>query len=323
LEVCWHVVVYVAKRIGASAVVIVVVSLVIFIVTRVLFPDPVQAIMGGQNSSATPAQMAQMRHELGLDKPLVIQFFDWWGRILQGDFGRSFRTPISVSEAILQRLPVTAELTFLAMLLAVVIGTALGVVAALSRGRWLDALTSNVSVLVLSLPNFFVGILLVYFFALQLRLLPSSGFVPFTQDPLGNLRLMILPAITLSLAYVGTFARYARSLMISVLSEDYVLRAHASGLHPRTVVSRYALKNTMIPMVTVIGLNIVGLIGGAVVTETVFSLPGVGTLLTTSILGKDFPMVQGLIVVITFAVVLLNLVIDLLYGALDPRIKVG
>lgn len=316
-------VVYVAKRIGASAVVIVVVSLVIFIVTRVLFPDPVQAIMGGQNSAATPAQMAQMRHELGLDKPLAIQYFDWWGRILQGDFGRSFRTPISVTEAIMQRLPVTAELTILAMLLAIVFGTALGVVAALSRGRWLDSLTSNASVLMLSLPNFFVGILLVYFFALQLRVLPSSGYVPFTQDPLGNLRLMILPAITLSLAYVGTFARYSRALMITALSEDYVLRAYASGLSPRTIVSRYALKNTMIPMVTVIGLNIVGLIGGAVVTETVFSLPGVGTLLTTSILGKDFPMLQGLIVVITFAVVLMNLIIDLLYGALDPRIKVS
>jgi peptide/nickel transport system permease protein len=314
---------YVVKRIGASVAVIIVVSLVIFIVTRVLFPDPVKAIMGGQNSSATPEQLARMRHELGLDKPLVLQYFDWWGRIAHGDFGRSFRTPITVTDAILQRLPVTAELTVLAMLLAIVLGTGLGVVAALSRGRWLDTLSSNVSVLMLSLPNFFVGILLVYFFALQLHLLPSSGYVPFTRDPVGNLRLMILPAVTLSLAYVGTFARYARALMISVLSEDYVLRAHASGLNPRTVVSRYALKNTMIPMVTVIGLNIVGLIGGAVVTETVFSLPGVGTLLTTAILGKDFPVLQGLIVVITFTVVLLNLLIDLLYGALDPRIKVS
>ncbi|MBF8187688.1 ABC transporter permease [Nonomuraea sp. K274] len=314
---------YVAKRVGAALLVMVVVSLLIFIVTRVLFPDPVQTIMGGQSSSATPEQLRQMTHELGLDQPLVVQYFDWLGKLVQGDLGRSFRTPIGVGEAIAQRIPVTLELMVLSLVIALVLGTLLGVVAALVRGRWVDTVASGISVLALSLPNFFLGILLVYFFALKLRLLPSSGYVPFSQDPLGNLKLMALPALTLSMAYIGTFARYARALMLSVLSEDYVLRAHASGLDPGRVVVRHAMKNTMIPMVTVVGLNAAGLVGGAVVTESIFSLPGVGTLLTNSILGKDFPMLQGLILVITVGVVVVNLLVDLVYGALDPRIKVS
>jgi peptide/nickel transport system permease protein len=300
-----------------------VVSLLIFIVTRVLFPDPVQTILGGQNSSATPEQLRQMTHQLGLDKPLVVQYFDWVGNLLHGDLGRSFRTPIGVSEAIGQRIPVTVELMVLSLVIALVVGTLLGVVAALLRGRWVDTIASSIAVLALSLPNFFLGILLVYLFALQLRVLPSSGYVPFSQDPLGNLQLMVLPAVTLSMAYIGTFARYARTLMLSVLSEDYVLRAHASGLDPGRVVVRHAMKNTMIPMVTVVGLNAAGLVGGAVVTESIFSLPGIGTLLTNSILGKDFPMLQGLILIITVGVVVLNLLIDLVYGVLDPRIKVS
>ncbi|MFI6344327.1 ABC transporter permease [Streptomyces sp. NPDC050560] len=315
----WHI----AKRLGAALVVMVVVSLLTFLVTRVLFPDPVQSILGGQGSSATPEQLHRLTHELGLDKPLFVQYFDWIGGTLHGDLGRSFRTPVGVGGAIWDRLPVTIELMVLSLLVALVLGTLLGVLAALFRGRWVDTVASALSVLALSLPNFFLGILLVYWFALKFRLLPSSGYVPFLDDPLGNLKLMILPALTLSMAYVGTFARYVRTLMLGVLSEDYVLRAHASGLEPRRVVVRHAMKNTAIPMVTVVGLNAAGLVGGAVVTESVFSLPGLGTLLTTSILGKDFPMLQGLILVITIGVVVLNLLIDLVYGALDPRIKVS
>jgi peptide/nickel transport system permease protein len=314
---------YVARRLGAAALVMLVVSLLTFVLTRVVFPDPVQAIMGGQSSSATPEQLEQAARELGLDKPLLAQFVDWLNDLLHGDLGRSFRTPVDVWDAIWERVPVTVELMVLALLIALVFGTALGVVAAIFRGRWADTVTSTTSVLALSLPNFFLGILLVYFFSLALGVLPSGGYVPFLEDPLENLRLMVLPAVTLSVAYIGTFARFARALMLGVLSEDYVLRAHASGLNPRRILLRHALKNTMIPMVTVVGLSAAGLVGGAVVTESIFSLPGIGTLLTNSILGKDFPMLQGLILVITFGVVLLNLLVDLVYGVLDPRIKVS
>jgi peptide/nickel transport system permease protein len=300
-----------------------VVSVLTFVVTRVLFPDPVRSIMGGQDSAATREQLEKAAQELGLDDPIPVQFVTWLGQVLRGDLGRSFRSPVEVTDAILARIPVTLELMFLALLIALLVGTTLGVGAAVFRGRFVDKLESILSVFALSLPNFFLGILLVYLFALQLRLLPSGGYVPFSEDPLQNLKLMILPAVTLSFVYIGTFSRFSRALMVSVLSEDYVLRAHASGLNPRRVVVRHGLKNTMIPMVTVVGLNAAGLVGGAVVTESIFSLPGVGTLLTNSILGKDFPMLQGLILFITLGVVLLNLAVDLVYGWLDPRIKVS
>lgn len=314
---------YVMKRCGAALIVMFVVSLLTFIVTRVLFPDPARSILGGQGSAVTSEQLAQLRRELGLDKPLFMQYFDWLGDLFQGDLGRSFRTPMNVSTAIEQRMPVTIELMILALAIAIIVGMLLGVAGALARGRLLDGISSTVSVLALSLPNFFLGILLIYLFALQLQVLPSGGWVPITEDVGQNLKLMILPAATLSLTYIGTFARYARALMISVLSEDYVLRAHASGLSPGTVIARHAVKNTSIPMVTVVGLQAAGMVGGAVVTETVFSLPGLGTLFTNSILGKDFPVLQGLILVITISVVVLNLLVDLAYGVLDPRIKVS
>lgn len=314
---------YVLKRCGAALVVMLVVSLLTFVVTRVLFPDPAQSILGGQGSNATAEQVAQLREQLGLDKPLFVQYFDWLGELFRGDLGRSFRTPISVSSAIAQRLPVTIELMVFALAIAIVVGMLLGVAGALARGRLLDGISSTVSVLALSLPNFFVGILLIYLFALRLQVLPSTGWAPLSESVGQNLKLMILPSVTLSLAYIGTFARYARALMISVLSEDYVLRAHASGLAPRSVVVRHAVKNTSIPMITVVGLNAAGLVGGAVVTESVFSLPGLGTLFTDSILGKDFPVIEGLILVITIGVVVINLLVDLAYGLLDPRIKVS
>lgn len=314
---------YVLKRCGAALIVMFVVSLLTFIVTRVLFPDPAQSILGGQGSAATAEQVARLREQLGLDQPLFVQYFTWVGDLFQGDLGRSFRTPMSVTSAIAQRLPVTIELMVFGLAIAIIVGMLLGVAGALARGRLLDGVSSTVSVLALSLPNFFVGILLIYVFALKLQALPSGGWVPITQDLGQNLQLMVLPAATLSLAYIGTFARYARALMISVLSEDYVLRAHASGLSPRSVVVRHAIKNTSIPMVTVIGLNAAGLVGGAVVTESVFSLPGLGTLFTDSLLGKDFPVLQGLILVITIGVVVINLLVDLAYGVLDPRIKVS
>lgn len=314
---------YVLKRCGAALIVMFVVSLLTFIVTRVLFPDPAQSILGGQGSAATAKQVAHLRAQLGLDQPLFVQYFTWVGDLLQGDLGRSFRTPMSVTSAIAQRLPVTIELMVFALVIAIIVGMLLGVAGALARGRLLDGVSSTVSVLALSLPNFFVGILLIYLFALKLQALPSGGWTPLSEDVGENLKLMVLPSATLSLAYIGTFARYARALMISVLSEDYVLRAHASGLSPRSVVVRHAIKNTSIPMVTVIGLNAAGLVGGAVVTESVFSLPGLGTLFTDSLLGKDFPVLQGLILVITIGVVVINLLVDLAYGVLDPRIKVS
>ncbi|MPZ63281.1 MAG: ABC transporter permease subunit [Propionibacteriales bacterium] len=313
---------YVGRRLRSFVAVLFVISLISFVLTRVLFPSPVQQILGGQSSSATSAQLARLENELGLDEPLAVQYVEWLGSVLTGDLGRSFLQPVPVSTAILQRLPATFEISVLAIAFAIVCGLVLGVAGALRRGGVVDALTSTTSVVALSVPNFFLGILLILLFALQLGLLPTGGYVPFSQDPLGNLRSMVLPVLTLSAAYVGYFARFSRSLMITVLGEDYILRAHASGIKPRAVIWRHGLRNTLLPLLTVVGVNVAGLVGGAVVTETIFSIPGVGTLLVSSILSKDFPVLQGLVLVITVCVLTINLVIDLLYGLIDPRVRV-
>jgi peptide/nickel transport system permease protein len=312
---------YILKRLGSAALVVAIVTVLTFLGTRLLFPDPVQNLLGGQDSAATPEQIEQLRTDLGLNQPLWTQFWNWLVDLVHGDLGRSFLRQENVSDAVTSRLTVTGELVLFAIVIALIIGTILGVISALNRGKVLDAIGSVFSIVSLSLPNFFVGILLVFVFSLQLGLLPSSGYTPFFENPGQNLTQMVLPAVTLSLFYIGVFSRYVRTLMIGTLGEDYSLRAHASGLPPVRVWTRYGLKNTMIPMITVVGLNVAGLVGGAVVTEQIYSVPGVGRLLTDAILGRDFPVVQGVILVVAVLVVIINLVVDLLYGLLDPRIK--
>jgi peptide/nickel transport system permease protein len=228
---------------------------------------------------------------------------------------------MSVRDAVLARLPVTLELTLLALMLALVVAVPLGITAALQPGSRLDLILSGIAAINLSLPNFWLGIILIYVFALKLHVLPSAGYVSFTEAPLQNLKYMILPTITLSLALIGSLTRYTRAVMVDVLEQDYVRTARAKGLPSATVLRRHALANALIPVVTVVGLELAGLFGGAVVTETIFSLPGVGTLLTDSVLGRDLPIVQGVVLFITVAVVLTSLVVDILYAFLDPRVR--
>ncbi|MDE3111715.1 MAG: ABC transporter permease [Chloroflexota bacterium] len=313
---------YVVRRLLLAVVLLFVVSLVTFSLMSLVIGDPVYAILGPE-ASADQFTIERLRQELQLDRPLPVRYVDWLGHAVTGDLGRSFRQPIPVRDAVLARLPVTLELTALAIVLAIAIAVPLGTLAALRAGGPVDVALSAVAAFNLSIPNFFLGILLIYVFALRLGWLPSAGFVTATSDPFGNLKLMLLPSLTLAAAYEGGFARYVRSCMVEVLGEDYVRTARAKGLGRVVVVGRHALRNALIPLVTVISLEIAGLFGGAVVTETVFSLPGVGTLLTESILGRDLPIVQGAVLFITAAVVLTNLAVDLLYGFLDPRIRVS
>ena len=313
---------YIAGRLGLAVILLFVISLVTFVLMSLVIGDPVYAILGPE-SSADEVTIERLRQELQLDRPLPVRYVDWLGHALTGDLGRSFRRPIPVREAVMARLPVTLELTALAILLAVLVAIPLGTVAAIRAGGRIDLALSAIAAFDLSIPNFFLGILLIYLFALRLHWLPSAGFVTATSDPLGNLRLMLLPTLTLAAAYGGGFIRYVRSCMVEVLGEDYVRTARAKGLGRSVIVVRHALRNALIPLITVIALEIAGLFGGAVVTETVFSLPGVGTLLTDSILGRDLPMVQGIVLFITGAVVLTSLVVDLLYGVVDPRVRVS
>jgi len=221
----------------------------------------------------------------------------------------------------MDRLPVTLELAFLALVLALSISIPLGTIAALRPGSPLDLAISGFAAISLSIPNFWLGILLIFAFSLKLGWLPSSGYVSFTADPAQNLKLMILPTVTLAMAYIGSQARYVRSTMLEVLDQDYVRTARAKGLKSHIVIFRHAMRNALIPIITILGLEMGSLFAGAVVTETIFSLPGMGTLLIEAVFGRDLPLVQGVVLFITFAVVLVNLITDLSYAILDPRIR--
>jgi peptide/nickel transport system permease protein len=312
--------IYVLRRLIGTLPVLLVISIGTFALMSLILGDPVLLILG-QDAAVDQATIERMRSELGLDRPLPVQYLDWLRHVVVGDFGRSMRSPLPVSESVLARLPVTFELTFLALSLAIILALPLGIAAALRPGSRFDLAVSGLAVVGLSIPNFWLGILLIFFFALKLRWFPSAGYVPFTEDPAQNLKLMVLPSLTLAAAYVGTLIRYTRAVMIDILSQDYIQTARAKGLARLAVVGRHALRNGLIPIVTVIGLELAGLFGGAVVTETIFSLPGVGMLLIRSILGRDLPMVQGVVMFVAVAVVITNLVADVAYAYLDPRVR--
>jgi peptide/nickel transport system permease protein len=264
-----------------------------------------------------------MRHDMGFDQPLPVQYLQWLEQAVTGDFGRSLRTPITVHDALVARLPVTLELSIEALSLALLVAVPLGIQAALRPGSRTDLALSAASVTTLSLPNFLLGILLIFVFAVHLHWLPSAGYVPASQDLSQHFRDMLLPVITLAAAYTGNFARFTRSLMLDVLNEDYIRTANAKGLPRFLVLRRHATRNALIPLVTIVGVELAGLFGGAVVTETVFSLPGVGLLLTDSILGRDLPTVQAIVLFLTVAVVLTSFVVDVVQGVLDPRVRVA
>jgi peptide/nickel transport system permease protein len=311
---------YIVRRLLLTIPILFVITVATFVLMSIVIGDPVLLILG-PDSNADQATVDRLRQQLGVNRPLPVQYADWLRHVLAGNFGRSFRSPISVRQAVIERLPVTLELTFLALALAIAVAAPLGIAAALRPGSRRDVGLSAFAAVNLSLPNFWLGIILIYVFALKLRLLPSAGYVAFTKSPVQNLKYMILPTLTLATAYIGSFTRYTRAMMVEVLEQDYIRTARAKGLRTTTVLRRHALTNALIPVITVAGLEVAGLFGGAVVTETIFSLPGVGTLLTDSVLGRDLPMVQGIVLFITVAVVLTSLIVDILYACLDPRVR--
>lgn len=308
---------YIAKRLIAMLPVLFLVSLVVFLIIHLTPGDPVQIMLGEE---ATPQNIAALRHELGLDQPLPLQFGAWFAHVVRGDLGHSIRTHQPVLEAILQRLPVTIELTFLAMIVSLIIAIPTGIVSATRRNSASDLITTTVALFGVSMPNFFLAILLIFIFALNLRWLPPIGYTPIQMDFIANLKGMILPAITLGTAATAVVARLTRSSLLEVLNQDYIRTASAKGLSQRRVIYGHALKNAMIPVVTIVGLQVGTLLGGAVITETIFVLPGVGQLVVDSIFRRDFPLVQGVVLFISLAHLGVNLVVDVLYAFLDPRI---
>lgn len=306
------------RRIIQAIPVVLVVSAVIFSIAVALPGDPSLIILG--ENAPEPARQ-QIRQELGLDKPIVVQYANWLGNAAMGDLGKSYKTGEPVVSVLLTRVPVTIELAALSLIFSVVFGVPLGMIAAIKRNTWIDALVSVFSVSSLAMPFFWIGILLIMLFTLKLHLLPPSGYVPFFEDPVQNLRHMILPVLTLGSAYVALVARQTRAAMIQVLSADYVRTARAKGASEFRVVAIHAFRNALVAVVTVVGLQFAGMMGGAVVTETVFQLPGLGRMITNAIFDRDYGLLQGGILVVVCGVIIVNLITDLTYNLLDPRVE--
>ena len=309
---------YILRRLLSMVPVLLLVSAVIFSLLHLTPGDPVVVMLGEE---ATPEARDALRRELGLDRPLPLQYAAWLSRVVQGDLGRSIRTNQPVSDAILQRLPVTVQLSVLAMVIALVIAIPTGIIAAARRNSRADIAVTVFSLLGVSMPNFLLAVLLIFVFSLQLRLLPPIGYVNPFEDLGANLRAMIMPAITLGVLVAAVVARQTRSSLLEVLGQDYVRTAWAKGLREAVVLRRHALRNSLIPVVTVIGLRLGDLLGSAIVTETIFALPGTGRLVIDSIYQRDFPLVQGVVLYLALIFLFINLIVDLLYAYLDPRIR--
>jgi peptide/nickel transport system permease protein len=310
---------YLASRLLAFIPVLLGILAVVFLLIRLIPGDAVQLFLGTQ-VEMTPQQMAELRRFFGVDKPIWAQFVDYLTRILRGDFGVSLRTSRPVLPDIMQRLPLSFQLATLALIVATIIAVPLGILSALLRNSVFDVFTRIGGLLGLSIPNFWLGAMLILVFSRYLRI--SLGqYVPITQNPLGTLWSLYLPAIALGAAIAAILMRYIRSSLLEVLGQEYVRTAHGKGLEARTVMLRHALPNAMIPVITVLGFQMGYLLGGTVVIEEIFALPGMGRLVLQAILQRDYPVVQGVVLVVAFMFVLTNLVVDLLYAWVDPRIR--
>jgi peptide/nickel transport system permease protein len=309
---------YAARRILATIPVMLVVALFVFSLLYLAPGDPAAIIAGDQ---ATPDDVERIRASLGLDRPFLVRFGDWLWHILHGDLGTSIFTNLPVSHMIAQRIEPTLSLMVLTILFSIVVAIPLGVVAAWKQGSWIDRAVMVLAVMGFSVPVFVMGYVLAYIFALQLDWLPVQGFTSISQGVWPFLRNMILPTVALGLIYVALLARITRATMLEVLSQDYVRTAKAKGVGQRGILFVHALKNAAVPIVTVLGIGVALLIGGAVVTESVFAIPGLGRLTVDAILRRDYPVIQGVVLLFSFVYVLVNLGVDLLYTLFDPRIR--
>lgn len=309
---------YIVLRVAQIILVVIGVTVLCFFMLKITPGDPASAILGVQ---ASPTEVARVRHALGLDRPWPVQLGLWVSKALQGDLGNSYISKKPVSELILTRLPVTLELSIFSMLLAVAIAIPAGIISATRRYSWLDYFFTGFSLFGVSMPSFWFGILLIIVFSLWLGWLPPSGYTPWSRGVWPHLRSFIMPGIALGLFLTGALARFTRASMIETLVQDYVRTARAKGLSPRAVILGHALKNALIPTVTVLGIQFGALLGGAVIIETVFAFPGVGTLLLTAVNQRDYPVVMGATLVVALLYTLTNLLVDIAYMWLNPRIR--
>lgn len=313
---------YIGQRLLQALPVLFLASIPVFLILHLAPGDPAMLLAG---EDATDAEIQVIRDYLGLNEPLLVQYVTWISRVLQGDLGISFYVQgASVTELILQRLPATLEIATTGLILAIVISVPLGIVAALHRNRWPDHVIMGASTVSIAIPNFWLGILMLLLFARYLDWLPAGGRpVAFVEDPVQSFRFLILPAFTLSLFSAAVLVRFVRASMMEVLHQDYIRTAYAKGLNFRTIVYKHALRNALIPAVTVLGVQLGQLLTGTIVLEMVFSWPGLGQLILGAIVGRDYQLVQGCILIFVVIFVLVNLITDLVYGLVDPRISVS
>jgi peptide/nickel transport system permease protein len=293
-------------------------SVGVFLMIYLIPGDPAIALLG---ADVTPVQLARARAEMGLDQPLPVQYARWLGRVARGNLGVSYLNGLPVTTMLAQRVPVTLQLTVASFLVALLIAAPLGIVSAVRPRSWIARAVTGYNALAMAVPTFWLGILLVLFFGLWLRWLPPSGYVPFWQEPARALRFLILPAFTLGAYVSAVLARFTRAALLETLYQDYVRTARAKGLGERPVIGMHALRNALLPVVTVVGLQFGAFMGGAVITEAIFDYPGLGRMLLQAILTRDYTVVQGTILFVVFAFVVINLVTDLAYALLDPRIR--
>lgn len=311
-------IVYIFRRLGATLVVMAVVALFVFSLLFLTPGDPAAVIAG---DVATDNDIQQIRAKLGLDQPFLVQFGGWIWRLLHGDLGTSIFTNLPVTTLIGQRVEPTVSLTLCTLVVAVLIAVPLGVVAAARAGSWVDRMVIGFSVLAFSVPVFVLAYILIMLFSVRLEWLPVQGYRPLSEGLWPWLSHLILPSVALGTVYMALIARITRAAMLDVLAQDYIRTANAKGLAPRAVLTRHALKNAGVPIVTVIGIGIALLISGAIVTETVFAIPGIGRLTVDAILRRDYPIIQGVILLFSAVYVLINLLVDLSYRLFDPRIR--
>jgi peptide/nickel transport system permease protein len=309
---------YVVRRVLATIPVMAVVAVVVFLLLRLTSGDPA-AIIAGDN--ATSQDVEAIRTQLGLDRPIGQQFGIWIGNVLRGNFGESFFFKKTVAELITERLEPTLALSVCTIVLAVLVSIPLGILAAWKRGTWIDRVVMGFSVLGFSVPVFVTGYVLIYFFAIQLSWLPVQGYQHLREGFGGFIERLILPSVTLAVIYVALIARITRASVLEVINADYVRTARAKGLPELPVLLRHVLRNAAVPIVTVIGLGVALLIGGVVVTESVYAIPGLGRLTVDAVLARDYPTVQAVILLFSVVYVLINLLVDLTYTVLDPRIR--
>ena len=310
---------FLVRRGFISAVTLVLISLIVFAGVRMIPGDPARVLAG---TDADAAGLEEIREKYGLNAPLPVQYLRWIGLAVRGDLGESIRTRQSVAGTVAKKLPITLELACLSLLVAITIAIPAGVIAAVRRNTPWDVLASGVSLCGVSVPNFWLGIMLILLVSVRLGWLPASGFVPLAEDPVANVKRMLMPALVLGSGLAAVLMRQTRNAMIEVLSADYVRTARAKGLAQAAVVVRHALRNGLIPVVTILGLQMGALMSGAVVTEQIFVLPGFGRLIVEAVFTRDYPLVQGVVLITASSYVLINLLVDVSYTVLNPRIRI-